>query len=807
MKRRKGTGSRILRGSFVTLLLLAAAGAFIRWNGVSRTPGQWWYPFIPALFSDHYTAGPFAMTSNTREDNPVWSRIAGFNRTQARLSYVATRGEPRAQVAWLLADAEWKDQPVFPSRALSPNKLESSTSKALTAAAVEYDRISRRDLVQATAEGSTLMVGHARYEALLISDLHVATPDLLQNLLTLARQGVPIVWLGDFPARAAGWADHARRDAAVRSQVERLRGMVVHCASDAQLPGGCGNLRQRAALAPADGSAMPLRMHRRLLGNEQFLLLFNESDRPVANRFVADRRVRFADLLNPETGDIEPLEVVPMATATELRITVPARRTRVLHLKTGAGRADADAPAPASRWDVEAWHSPPRSMHPFVRWWWPGNAVEQDELRRELNSLHAAGFGGVELQTLTLGFTFDELRKDHDRIYQVGAPVYFDNLLAVFREAERLGMTVDLTLGSGWSSGGPFIERSPSQQLLMASVDARGPASIDIAVPVAQEPWYAARTNAVIPDTIGTFDRDTRLQRLVAARVDGATEPATLSQLRDISGHLHDGRIRWDVPAGHHRIFAFYQNASRHNAAGSAYPGALERAPILDHLDRGGVEEYIEKLGEPWLDALSPFKPDAFFVDSFELIAELPWSTGFARRFEQMHGYAISPWLPLVFRRSGESRYLAALAPQGPAYRSADDRGERVREDYLATREQLFREMFLQPLKDWTTARGVRLRLQAHGGYGDYLDGYQIADIPEAEGLFGGGSFDFLKLASSAAHVAGRPVVASESFIALALDFDALDIEDYHLLAGNAFAAGINRTICHGYAYHYPLQP
>ena len=117
MKRRNRTGSRILRGSLVTLLLLAAAGAFIRWNGVSRTPGQWWYPFIPALFSDHYTAGPFAMTSNTREDNPVWSQIAGFNRMQARLSYVATRGEPRAQVAWLLADAEWKDQLEDPSRA------------------------------------------------------------------------------------------------------------------------------------------------------------------------------------------------------------------------------------------------------------------------------------------------------------------------------------------------------------------------------------------------------------------------------------------------------------------------------------------------------------------------------------------------------------------------------------------------------------------------------------------------------------------------------------------------------------------
>ena len=84
--RRRSTGSRILRGTLVTLLLLSAAGVFVRCNGVAKTPARWWYPFIPALFSGHYTAGPFAMTSNTREDNPVWSQIAGFNRTQARLS-------------------------------------------------------------------------------------------------------------------------------------------------------------------------------------------------------------------------------------------------------------------------------------------------------------------------------------------------------------------------------------------------------------------------------------------------------------------------------------------------------------------------------------------------------------------------------------------------------------------------------------------------------------------------------------------------------------------------------------------------
>jgi hypothetical protein len=39
----------------------------------------------------------------------------------------------------------------------------------------------------------------------------------------------------------------------------------------------------------------------------------------------------------------------------------------------------------------------------------------------------------------------------------------------------------------------------------------------------------------------------------------------------------------------------------------------------------------------------------------------------------------------------------------------------------------------------------------------------------------------------------------------LTTDFNGLTMEDYYLLAGNAFAAGINRTICHGYAYHYKL--
>jgi len=80
-----------------------------------------------------------------------------------------------------------------------------------------------------------------------------------------------------------------------------------------------------------------------------------------------------------------------------------------------------------------------------------------------------------------------------------------------------------------------------------------------------------------------------------------------------------------------------------------------------------------------------------------------------------------------------------------------------------------------------------------------------LADIPEAEGLFAGGSFDFLKLASSAGHGSGAKIISSESFITMSLDFNSLLLDDYYWLAGNAYAAGINRLIYHGYAYHFPI--
>ena len=241
---------------------------------------------------------------------------------------------------------------------------------------------------------------------------------------------------------------------------------------------------------------------------------------------------------------------------------------------------------------------------------------------------------------------------------------------------------------------------------------------------------------------------------------------------------------------------------------GGAFPGAAVDARVVDHLSVRGADALAQDYGAAVLDAAGPGQVDAVFVDSFELMGELPFTARFLQEFRGRAGYDLTPYLPLLFRKGGESKYGDMIdifgRNGGPLYQHPQPgRAVRIREDYEAVRRALFEQIFVGRLVQWAHARGLKLRLQAHGGYGDYLDTYALADVPESEALFGGGSFDFLKLASSAAHVADRRWATSESFITLRLFGTRLSEDEMTLLAGRAYSAGINRLVFHGVPYPY----
>jgi hypothetical protein len=477
----------------------------------------------------------------------------------------------------------------------------------------------------------------------------------------------------------------------------------------------------------------------------------------------------------------------------------------LIPLGCGAGVAP---PTPSPNvFDEEIWRDPPREFYPYVRWWWPGGAVDDAELRREIALFRDAGFGGVEIQPCLLGFTPADIEGDPD-IRTVGTGEFFRKVGVAAAEADKRGMAFDFTLGSGWSSGGPFVSDAPETQLLMSSIDIKGPSSYEGPLPPVKPPSYRQIVNAVI-GFLSPFDEDAKMVAVVAARVeDNSSSPPVLDSFTDITGSVEDGSLSWQVPGGMWRIFAFYRNDTGHQPVGGAYAGNANDSLIADHMDAAGAQELIEGYAEPLLEATGESPPNAVFVDSFEMVGELPWTTSLLERFRQSKGYDLTPYLPLVFYAGGESKYTTILEDMAgnepaPLYVSTDDISARVREDYEEVRSDMFIEGFVEPVRDWAHDNGLLLRMQAHGGWADYLYAYELADIPGTEGLFAGGAYDFLKLASSAGHTAGRTYISSESFISVRSDPRDLMLEDFYLLAGRLYSAGINRIVYHCFPYRY----
>ena len=89
----------------------------------------------------------------------------------------------------------------------------------------------------------------------------------------------------------------------------------------------------------------------------------------------------------------------------------------------------------------------------MVRWWWFGTAVEKPEILRELQQMKADGIGGAEL-----AFVYPQVLDDPAKnlINQpfVG-PAMLDNVRYAQTEGRKLGLRIDVTLGSGWPYGGP----------------------------------------------------------------------------------------------------------------------------------------------------------------------------------------------------------------------------------------------------------------------------------------------------------------------------------------------------------------
>jgi hypothetical protein len=95
---------------------------------------------------------------------------------------------------------------------------------------------------------------------------------------------------------------------------------------------------------------------------------------------------------------------------------------------------------------------------PGAYWWWPGGAVNKEGLTWNMETYRKAGWGNLGVVGIY------GVKGEEDLFLDIFSPAWFDMFNHAVREADRLGMNIDLTPSSGWRMGGPHITRPYAEQ-------------------------------------------------------------------------------------------------------------------------------------------------------------------------------------------------------------------------------------------------------------------------------------------------------------------------------------------------------
>jgi alpha-L-rhamnosidase len=401
--------------------------------------------------------------------------------------------------------------------------------------------------------------------------------------------------------------------------------------------------------------------------------------------------------------------------------------------------------------------NPPDECRIMMRWWWFGPAVTKSELQRELEQMKAEGIGGVEIATLY------PLALDDPKTGFHNQPFLSDEHLDLIRfaatSARKLGLRVDITLGSGWPFGGPHIPVTQAAGALRVETIPVPPQADSIAVP----------------------DMGAGEQLIAAFLVPRRDGQPSLRDAKPVATILN-GRLQISAPLQSANDAIFF--ISSRTGMTVKRPAVGAEGFVLDHYDQNAIESHLHAVGDRLMQAFGDQPPYAIFSDSLE-DEESNWSGDLMKEFRARRGYDLTPYLP------------ALIGDVGPVTAA-------VRHDWGKTLTELANERFLAPLHSWAQHHHTLFRSQTYGFPPVTLSSNRYADLPEGEGkasLLMWREFSDVRWAASAGHLFGSPVISSETWTWLhspAFRATPLDLKaeaDLH------FLQGINQLVGHGWPY------
>ena len=472
-----------------------------------------------------------------------------------------------------------------------------------------------------------------------------------------------------------------------------------------------------------------------------------------------------------------------------------------------AGRAVAQNKM-SSKQMFSQFQNPDNRYRPFVRWWWNGDRVKAEELVRELHIMKEAGIGGVEINPISFPSGADTL---DTKPLKWLSDEWIDMLKVVFDEADRIGMTCDLIIGSGWPFGAETLPRDERAEVLLTYARE---------VPSGERLEMSLFHIFKEIDPGVTLVNPRRTPELVSICL--APDPINgLDEAVDLRGNIKDGVLTVDVPEGKWQLYAMVKFESFASVINGA-PGAA--GSILNHMDAKAVRGYLDHMADAIEVKVGPLSGHlrAFFVDSMELEGN-NWTFDFAEEFKARRGYDLLPWLPFTMFEVGRLGDVTSFEYGSKKGAKFQEEVNRVRFDFELTKAELLHERYTQTFLAWCKEKGVKSRAQAYGRGFFPLESSLGYDIPEGESWTtnwlrhkvgeemgdedyrrGRGYTMINKYISSAAHLAGNRMVSAEEMTNTYKVFTTT-LEFLKVGSDMSAISGTTHSVWHGFNYS-PLE-
>lgn len=441
--------------------------------------------------------------------------------------------------------------------------------------------------------------------------------------------------------------------------------------------------------------------------------------------------------------------------------------------------------------------SPPASARPWVYWFWLNGNISKEGITADLEAMKRVGIGGVLIMEVDQGTPKGPA--------PFGGPLWRELFKHVCSEAHRLGLEVNMNNDAGWcGSGGPWVTPALSmQKVVWTETRIEGPRHIeqDLAQPETVAGYYEDIATLAFPTPADdTYRIDDISGKAAFNRSDLPPPPATVetlpggkvipaNSLVDLTPHVKNGKLVWDVPAGTWTVIRF-----GHTSKGIENHPAPEAGLGLesDKLSASATDAYFAGLMGKLIADNPGFAGSslaATHIDSWETGSQ-NWTPLMRDDFRRLRGYDPLPYLPVL-----TGRVVGSL-----------DLSERFLWDFRQTASDLLNENYAARMRELAQQHGMRLSIEA---YGDCLTDDMAyggrADEPMGEFWawpYGSSNSSVTEM-SSAAHTYGKRILGAESFTSDADEKWQSHPASIKVEGDWALCEGVNRFVFHRYA----MQP